>query len=152
MIIASPNSPVRREVALTADQVRWFLGGRDFLDAVARLSEVQCVAHCRRCLAAGGSGAVTATRDPVHPRTFVMCACRSGQVSRKAPLDLTQLLDTLGWTIDCPHCHQGVWGDNAWTETSVTITCGCTTRRFSLPVAATDPPAPGVSPLASVGR
>ena len=135
MSIESPSSPVRRELTLTADQVRWFLGGRDFLDAVARLSEVQCVAHCRRCLAAGGSGAVTATRDPVHPRYFVMCACRSGQVSQKAPLDLTKLLDALGWTIDCPHCQHPVWGDNDWNGPAFTIACGCTTRRFTRPVA-----------------
>jgi hypothetical protein len=127
--------PARRTIVMTADQVRGLLGGRDFLSNLAHLSEIGCVAVCRVCLAAGGSGAVTASSDPIHPRFFVMCAHRSGQVSAKTPLDLTKLLDALCWTIQCSACQARVVGDNDPAASRYTITCPCTIREFRFPVA-----------------
>lgn len=130
-------SPARQTIQMTADQVRGLLGGRDFLTALARLADIRVEAVCLRCVAAGGSGTVSASPDPVHPRTFVMCACRSGQVKTKKPLDLTKLLDALGWTLRCPSCTERVTGDNDPSGTRFTVTCSCTTREFRLPVQTT---------------
>ena len=137
----------QRVVPMTADQTRWLLGGRDFLHAVDQLAAIKVVAVCQWCLRADGRGDVVATPDPMHHRVFVSCAHRSGQVKTTAPLDLTQLLDALGWTLRCTDCDEKVWGDNSLTDTTLEVRCPCTIRRLVLPPT----PAVGAAQVAGLG-
>lgn len=137
---------------LSADQVRVLLGGLDFLRYLDVLPQMRLVAVCRQCVRADGVGNVVATVDTIHPRIFVSCAHRSGQVSTKKPLELTKLLDALGWTLSCAACRERVHGDNDPAGTVFRVDCPCTSRVFRLPVAVSPTATVGEAPVAGVGR
>ena len=141
LVLLDGTPATKRQIPMGPEAVRGLLGGRDFLASLPALAIIRVIPRCVTCLGAGSDGAVVVTPDTVHPRTFVSCAHRSGHVKTATPLDLTKLLDALGWKLYCADCGGSVWGENDPQATTLCVTCACTTRVMGNPVAPASPTA-----------
>ena len=140
MIVRPDGRSARLEtLALTTEQLRWFLNGHAFLRHLADLSTVRLGCFCWACYRTGMLEAVSAVSQPEQMRYLVSCA-HAGQ--RPLPAgevgETDALLATQGWALKCTHrCailgqHDGVEGFNDPTSDTLAVRCGCTERLHRL--------------------
>ncbi len=126
-------------LAMTPDQVRWFLNGKAFLRHLGDLHTVKVAAYCQGCYAAGLHDDVMAGK--ADDDTYVIrCAHRQRLISRASVRDTDELLARLGWSLRCvADCerkgmHDGIQGNNDPQAAIASIDCGCTERKYAAPV------------------
>lgn len=136
---ASGRRVVSRAVLeMTEPQVRWFLNGKAFLRHLHQLGQVKLAAYCQYCYAHGLPDAVSA--GPEGDQFVVRCGHRSCQLNWAKIRDTDELLAKLGWSLRCAgDCERkgmadGVEGLNDPRWGTVEVTCGCTERKYALPV------------------
>ena len=137
-MIVDPSGRLLRTQTLPLDAtaVRCLCDGRYLLrhlDTV--LATVHLEPVCRHCVASGLDGHVS-VQCGEHRAEF-RCDHTAGWVRLdRGPLEVEQLLTTLGWTVRCTDCRQAATGDNSKGAASFTVQCPCTSREMPNPLAA----------------
>jgi hypothetical protein len=136
-MILAPNglTATARELPMKGRYVKWLNDGESFLVHLADLAAVSLRAECLRCVAHDVADSVRATPDPDHGLVHVACGCRAGKVNIEKPLDVSQLLQALGWRLVCTSCGEPVWGNNDRHADAFTVDCPCTSRVYRVAVA-----------------
>ena len=129
------NPAGQKTVVLQGRHLKWLNDGASFLAHLSDLAGIGLVPVCRLCVAGGDDRPVRALplADGVH--MDVACGHRAGTVKTDGALDVSPLLEALGWTLLCADCGEQVRGDNAVTAARFTVDCACTTRVYQLAVA-----------------
>ena len=127
---------------MTLGQVHWFTNGHAFLRHVSDLHSLRLKAVCVRCYNAGLPETISVTSNPEQMSYVVRCACSGERVLPASYVKSTdELLTKQGWQLACDHqcaawgMADGVEANNSTTSETVTIRCGCTLRRYSMPKA-----------------
>lgn len=128
----------RKTLELSRAQVRWFLNGKAFLRHLHDLGQVKIAAYCQVCYEKGRPDAVWGR--PRNGSFVVGCGHCEYWLNWDLVTDTDTLLRRMGWSLRCAgDCeklgmYDGVQGNNDPQRGTVEVSCGCTDRKYVLPV------------------
>ena len=136
----------RATVPMSAAQVRWFCDPVVFLEHVPHLWTLDLRLFCQRCWKRGLKDDVRVRWNEMAGTFHVVCACARTEATL-TPANVAhfasstdEFLNRVGWSLCCAgRCaHESEMADGVEarndTEASVlTITCGCTVRKYLMP-------------------
>ncbi len=139
MILDQYGNQINRVIIpMHARHIRGMCDGQFWATHPTILTDALLELVCDKCLSTGMSGAITTTLK--EGKLEFRCLHAHGYIKTDRRSDFSALLHTLGWSLCCSACGEEAAGDNEADAPTLDVSCACTIRRLTNPIAA-----PGVA-------